>query len=158
MPIQPDSETGRRRKIVLGIVVVLLAAVAVYVNVSFREKPITPVTRTPRDFILTWRCLACGYEHDDRAGPGPKPCPKCGKTEFYASVRFNCPKHGDVRVAYDYTPAGDVKAVKVADKPWLPQIDPERKASNVVCPLCGFPLMPAEAPRAAEPPPGAPDS
>jgi len=142
------SRARRIRVWVLVGVLLALAAVAVYSNVSYRRlSNLEPVTRKPSDFIVSWRCLACGQESEDNAGPGPKTCPKCGKSEFYTCIRFSCPSHGVFPVAFNYDQNGRPNKVKVGDGPWVPYIDEVSMTSGILCPTCHHSLAPAEAPR-----------
>jgi len=145
---QDESSRPKRRQIAMLAGVLALLAVSVIWNVlSGDEGDVTPKTRRATDFMATWRCLACGYEAEQPTGPGPRKCPECGQDEFYAGFRFLCPRHGEIRVAFNYDRRGKPSMVKVADGPWVPYIDREKGELNVVCPVCGGSVMPIDAPR-----------
>ncbi len=95
------------------------------------------------DFDVTWRCLACDHAEQDKAAVGPRACPDCGEMEYWPSVTFKCPDHGEFPVYFRYTTDGKIEKIRVADGAWVPQLDEERRQSNVVCPTCGKSLMPA---------------
>jgi predicted RNA-binding Zn-ribbon protein involved in translation (DUF1610 family) len=142
----------KKRKLVgyavLGGVTLLLVISVGYNLLAGDPGDIKPVTAKSTDFILTWQCLACQHEADDYAVRGPKPCPNCGKEEFYASTLFNCAEHGVFRVAFNYDERGKPSEVKLApDKPWVPYVDRAAGKLNVVCPVCGKSVIPAESPR-----------
>ena len=145
-------EARQRKTLILVGILVVLAAVAIIVNVrSALHGHITPVVSKTSDFLVTWRCLACGHDAGvERAGPGPKRCPKCDKDELYASFQFACAKHGNVAVAFNYETNGQPKLIKVADKAWLPPIDEAGKRSNLVCPSCGGAMICVDTVRRAD--------
>jgi hypothetical protein len=145
----PDqTDRGKAIRVALLIVLLLLLAGSVTWNIlASRAASRSPVTRKSTDFLVTWRCLACGYQTEDRGAPGPRVCPACGKNEFYASFRFTCSRHGVFRVAYNYDEEGRPSVVKVEDGPWVPYFDQQTRRSGLHCPKCDEHMMPAESPR-----------
>ncbi len=109
---------------------------------------VKPHTRNAFDFVVTWRCLACGYEESARAGVGPRRCPQCNKNQLYVCIRHACPKHGVFPVAFQYDTQGNPIKLKVADGPWVPYADEDYNV-NARCPRCGAFMMPVETPRPA---------
>ena len=150
----PSADSSKRKRvglIVLSAVLVLLAGAITWNVLSSGDDNVKPKTRQATDFLVTWRCLACEHEAEDFAGPGPRVCPTCGKEQFYASIRFVCPKHGEFRVAFNYDERGKPSMVKVGDDgTWAPYIDLENMRTGLVCPVCGGSMMPAESPRLPE--------
>jgi len=129
-------------------VVVLLLAASAYLTWSAGNKPVKPWKRTAFDFLVTWRCLECGYEEQGPAGVGPRTCPRCGKDQLYVCIRHVCPRHGVFPVAFQYDQEGNPVKLKVADGPWVPYADQDYNV-NARCPRCGAFMMPSEAPRPA---------
>ncbi len=128
--------------LVLGLIGAVAAIGAAWWGYSKQFEPVKPVTRKSTDFVMTWRCLACGETASDKGARGPRPCPKCGKPEMYVSIRWDCPTHGGQDVAYQYDDEGQPEQVKMGDKGWLPASDPET-GSNVRCPTCNGYMIPA---------------
>jgi len=142
----PNASRGR-----VALLVILLLAVAGVLAYQFtREDPsrIQPLTRSVSDFLVDWRCLECGHKMTDRAGGGPHVCPQCGRDAMYASIRWGCPQHGAVPVAFQYDARGQPTQVRVGAGDWAPHID-EDGAWNIHCPRCGVVMAPAETPRSA---------
>ncbi len=109
-----------------------------------RRVTIRAVTRSAFDFVVNWRCLACGHTERKRAAPGPQPCSACGQAAAWVSINFACREHGDVPVLFQYTEDGKVHRVRIGAGDWVPQIDPAGQRSNLRCPHCGGPLNPAD--------------
>lgn len=129
-----------RNRIVLGVLLVLIAGVLGWQWLQRQRDKVVPHVTRSTDFILPWRCLACGNEQEAQAAPGPKPCPKCSKNEYYVNIPFICSKHGTFRVAYNYDDQGKPSQVKVGDGPWVPYLDPD-KGVGTVCPKCGTAML-----------------
>ncbi len=132
----------------MGAALVLVVAALVYQLWSMTRPPIVPTARTTRDFVVDWRCLSCGHVIQDRAGPGPKKCPGCGKDGMYASLRWGCRAHGVQQVAFQYDEEGQPMRVKVGQADWVPAYG--EQGWNIRCPNCGGAMDPAETPRPAE--------
>jgi hypothetical protein len=125
----------------LKVVILVIVVIALGISIGYqvlRSNPedIVPVSRTPFDFDVNWRCLDCGYKEVDKAAVGPKPCPKCGKESLYASTTWFCARHGAVQVAIQYNDEGDPIEVKVGKGPWKPS------ESGVRCPRCNGSMQP----------------
>lgn len=154
------ASEGRARKVatflLLGLLVLLLAAAVTWNVLRGRAERVAPVTRSTSDFIVTWRCLGCDATTEDVAAAGPRRCPKCGKDQYYASIAFMCSRHGTVRVAFNYDPNGEPSQVRVDGRDWVPYLD-DKGHSGLHCPQCDELMLPAEAPRqrdtAESPPP-----
>lgn len=136
-PHRPD----RRRTIALLAVFIVVAALAGWRFAARRDEQIKPLTRSTRDFVADWRCLACGDVRRDRVDSGPRVCAKCGKNESYVSIRWAC--HGVHRVAYQYDEKGFPARIRFEGKDWLPPYDADGN-SNIKCPTCGGDMNPAE--------------
>jgi predicted RNA-binding Zn-ribbon protein involved in translation (DUF1610 family) len=145
-----DSKRSRKRTaaIILPIVLVALAGSVAYNFWHARRYDVKPVKRTLSDFIVTWRCLACGHTLSDRGGLEPRTCPQCGRTEMYISIRHACPTHGVFPVAFEYDETGEATRIKVADGDWVRAVDDEGNW-NTRCPQCGAIMLPAETSRPA---------
>ena len=158
MTTPANSDVGRasRRKqlIVVGILCLAVAAVLAYnYRTYWSKRPPAAKGRTIYDFYTTWRCVACGYELEDRGAEGTRPCPKCQTGEMYVCIRFACPQHGVFPVYYLYdseSKHGDPTRIKVADGEWTAFLDEDYNI-NICCPHCGQALMPAERSRPAPP-------
>jgi len=142
------APSSRSTKIIAGAALVLVVAALAYQLWSATRPPIVPSARTTRDFVVDWRCLSCRHVVQDRAGPGPKKCPGCGKDEMYASLRWGCPAHGVQQVAFQYDEEGQPTRVKVGKADWVPAYG--EQGWNIRCPSCGGAMNPAEMPRQAE--------
>jgi predicted RNA-binding Zn-ribbon protein involved in translation (DUF1610 family) len=144
-----NQRAARRRKSALLVVIcVAVLAVVGYNYWSGRARQVTPLTRTLLDFQVTWRCLECGHELEDRGAVGTRTCPQCGAAQMYVSIRHGCPQHGVFPVAFEYDEAGDPVRIKVADADWVPYLDEDYNI-NARCPKCGASMMPAEQVRPA---------
>lgn len=132
----------------MGTAIVLVVGSLVYQLWSATRPPIVPSARTTGDFVVEWRCLSCRRVVQDRAGPGPKKCPSCGKDEMYVSLRWGCPLHGVQQVAFQYDEEGQPTRVKVGQADWVPAYG--EQGWNIRCPSCGGAMDPAEVPRPAE--------
>ncbi|NLE60553.1 MAG: hypothetical protein GX616_19580 [Planctomycetes bacterium] len=144
----PATSSSRSMRIVVVVVLVLLVGSLGYQWWSARQSAVVPSARTTRDFVVTWRCLSCDRVIEDRAGPGPKKCPGCGKDEMYASLRWGCPTHGVQQVAFQYDEEGQPTRVKVGRADWVPAYG--EQGWNIRCPSCGGAMNPAEIARPAE--------
>lgn len=144
----PHGRGGERKAArFIGIGVMLIVAAALWY--SFRDTQHTATTaasRTAFDFVVTWRCLACGAAHDDRAAVGPHRCGKCGEEEAYASIRYACPTHGPVAVAFQYNERGRPVQIRVGSGAWIAYFDGDGNL-NTRCPKCRLIMNPVEAPR-----------
>jgi hypothetical protein len=140
---QTREEAPRKQTLLAGAAVVgLLAAIAAGLWAYRKANTVeTAVTRAPSDFVVTWRCLACGEATTANAAPGPRTCSKCQKAEMYPSLSWSCPRHGVQQVAFQYDSEGNPTQVKLGDGPWKPATDPEG-GWNVRCPKCGGGMMP----------------
>ena len=132
---------GRRKAVLISVIVVALGAAAAIQWKSLRDERIQPVTRRTFDFEVTWRCLECKHTIQDNAAVGPKPCPKCGKDAMYASLRWSCPKHGGFDFWFQYDENGKPLEVKYDGRDWIPAFD-ENRGWNVKCPKCGGGMNP----------------
>ena len=150
----PGGEPGRRRKqsIALGglcLAIVIVLAFNYYRHWSKANPEIQ--SRTIYDFYITWRCIECGHELDDRGAQGTRPCPKCQTGEMYVCISHACPEHGAFPVYFLYdenSRHGDPSRIRVDDGEWVPYLDEDYNI-NVRCPRCGRELMPAELSRPA---------
>jgi len=130
----------------LALLCAALVGAVAYNLASARRHTARPYRRTLADFYVTWRCLACGHELEDRGAVGTRACPACGKQEMYVCIRHACPRHGVFPVAFEHDSAGDPVRVKVADGQWLPYTDEDMNI-NIRCPQCGEFMMPADRAR-----------
>ena len=145
------NQPGRRRKLILlGVICVALVGALIYNYWSARRYDVQPRTRTLFDFNVTWRCVACGHEIEDRGAVGPRTCPECGEDEMYVCIRHACPVHGVFPVAFQYDEGQNPIRLKIADGDWVPYAD-EDFTINTHCPRCGRIMLPAEAARPAPP-------
>jgi len=138
---------GKSRLAALIVLVCALAGVVGYNLYSAAQNRVVPKTRTPFDFVVTWRCLSCGHTLEDRAAVGPRTCPECGKDEMYVSIQFSCRQHGTFPVAFNYEDDGDPSRVKVDDGDWVPYLNTETLELGTVCPVCKQSMNAAESPR-----------
>jgi predicted RNA-binding Zn-ribbon protein involved in translation (DUF1610 family) len=147
-----DSDRGgKRNKLILLVVLcVALVGAIIYNYRSATRYDVEPYKRTLFDFYVTWRCLNCGHELQDRGAVGPRTCPKCGKDEMYVCIRHACPVHGVFPVAFQYDEEQNPIRLKIADGDWVPYAD-EDFTINTHCPRCGRIMLPAEAARPAPP-------
>jgi predicted RNA-binding Zn-ribbon protein involved in translation (DUF1610 family) len=147
-----DADHGpRRRRVILLGASCLALAFALTPNHGCSKEP---EEKSPApalfDFYVTWRCLDCGHELNDRGAPGPRTCPKCGKNEMYVCIRHACPVHGVFPVAFQYNERQKPIRIKVADGEWIPYSG-HAGSINARCPRCGRLMMPSEVPRPAPP-------
>lgn len=143
---EPATDRPRiPRSIRVGALVIVAAAAIWFAYSGSRPPPSTAASRTAFDFIVTWRCLACGHSRDAAAAVGPQPCEKCSKIESYVSIRYACPTHGTVPVAFQYDERGRPAQIRVAAD-WVPYHDEEGNL-NTRCPKCGAFMHPAETMR-----------
>lgn len=148
--MKPAAETAAHRPriprgVTAGVFVVVAAAAIWFAYTGSRPPPNTAASRTAFDFIVTWRCLACGHAREDAAAVGPQTCEKCGKTESYASIRYACPTHGTFPVAFQYDARGRPAQIRVGAD-WVPYHDEEGNL-NTRCPKCRAFMHPAETMR-----------
>ena len=149
---QTDAQGGGRNPLLIGvIVVVLVAAVVIYFRSAARETT-EAVTRKTFDFVVTWRCLECGQTQRDNAGVGPLQCPKCNKDAMYASLRWNCPQHGNLDLAFQYDDKGDPTKYKAEGQDWQPAFEASG-GWNLKCPKCNAVLNPEKSPAGRPGPP-----
>ncbi len=142
-------KSSRPWKIILAVVLLIALGVSIGYQYTAEDKSaIVPVTRTPFDFTVTWRCLNCGNTLEDNADVGPRVCPKCNADNMYVSFRFACPQHGVYNVAFQYDDKAQPTQIKIEKADWVP-VDNAEGLSNRVCPRCGQSLMPAESARGA---------
>lgn len=143
---EPANEGDRRRvlrRVSVGVLVAVAAAAVWYAVAGSGPGATTARGRTAFDFVVTWRCLACGHSEDAAAAIGPHACGKCGKRESYASIRYACPTHGAVAVAFQYDERGKPSQVRVGSGGWIAHHDDEGNL-NTRCPQCRAYMMPAE--------------
>ncbi len=147
-----NQNAAKRKKVILfGVLCIAVIGILGYNYWSAGAREVKPRTRTLFDFYVTWRCLNCGHELEDRGAVGTRTCPKCGRDEMYVSILHGCPAHGVFQVAYEYDEeTGDPVRIKIADGDWVPYMDEDYNI-NVLCPKCGRPMMPAEIARPAPP-------
>ncbi len=148
MPANAAKPSGAWKTVLAVVVLIALGVSIGYQFMSEDQSTIVPVTRTPFDFTVTWRCLKCGHTLEDNAAVGPRVCPKCSANEMYVSIRFACPQHGAYNVAFQYDEQAHPTQIKIENADWVP-VDNAEGLSNRVCPRCGQSLMPAEASRGA---------
>lgn len=142
---------GKRKKLtLLAVICVALGGALIYNYWSATRYDVKPWQRTRSDFYVTWRCLDCGHEIDDRGAVGPRTCPKCGQDAMYVCIRHACPAHGVFPVAFQYDENQEPILLKIADGDWVPYAD-ENFTINTRCPRCGRVMLPAEASRRAPP-------
>jgi len=136
-------EPRRNQRLLAVVAMVAIAAAVVLAWRAYRRQNASEkaVTRSTSDFVVEWRCLACGHTISANAGPGPRTCPKCGKPEMYVSLHWTCPTHGSQTVAFQYDKEGNPTRIKMAGGEWKPAMDAEG-AWNVRCPTCGGAMMP----------------
>jgi len=139
-----------KQVVLLGVIVVAIGGWWVYRVSTAEDYDIKPVTRKPSDFLATWRCLECGYEWTDRVARGPHKCPKCDVDAGYVHIAQGCSQCGTFVVGYQYDDELNPIEFKYKDGDWQPFTN-EMGEWQLVCPTCGGPVMPAEAPRLAEP-------
>ncbi|MGB9625649.1 MAG: hypothetical protein ACPMAQ_12405 [Phycisphaerae bacterium] len=133
---------SNQRLLAIVAVVAIIVAVALTWRAYRRENTAeTAVTRATSDFVVEWRCLACGHTISANAGPGPRTCPKCNKPEMYVSLRWTCPAHGPQAIAFQYDKDGNPTQVKIGQGQWQPAVNAEG-AWNIRCPTCGGGMMP----------------
>jgi predicted RNA-binding Zn-ribbon protein involved in translation (DUF1610 family) len=145
------GRTGKRKRLILlGAICIALGGAVIYNYWSATRYDVKPRTRTLSDFYVTWRCVACGHELQDRGAVGPRTCPHCGKDEMYVCIRHACPVHGVFPVAFQYDDQQNPIRLKIADGDWVPYADDELNV-NARCPRCGEFMMPAERARPAPP-------
>lgn len=143
-PSAPDKSSRWFTPVaVVGFVVIIAVSAWSFME---RTRPTEPLVRKTSDFIVTWRCLGCDNTADQPAGPGPIECSKCHKKEMYASIRWGCPVHGAVPVAFQYNEEGDPTEIKIGKEAWKPATDAEG-AWNIRCPKCNAVMMPAQTAR-----------
>jgi hypothetical protein len=138
----------RRRIVLLGVICLGLVGAVGYNFWSSKQNEVKPYVRTVSDFIVTWRCLECGHSEDGRGETSVRTCPQCGKEALYVSIRHACPTHGVFPVAFKYDENFDPAQIKIGEGEWVPYAD-EDFNSNLLCPRCGKPMMPAETSRPA---------
>lgn len=146
---QATEGGGNKSVIILIAVVVLLIGSVGYQWWSSSKDHVEVPHGQVSDFIVNWECLACKYRTEDRAGPGPHKCPKCGKDEMYAVINWACPQHGGQPVVFQYDDQGKPSKVRIAGKDWTPALTPEG-SWNIKCPTCGTVMMPADAIKRAQ--------
>jgi hypothetical protein len=146
MKPEPIAEEQRRNRFTVALLAILLLAGGGLLvrQLWFNPDNVTPVTRKPFDFVVDWRCLACSHSTRENAAVGPNTCPKCGKDEFYVSIPWSCPTHGQQPVAFQYDDDGQPTQVRIADGPWIQAIDP-KTGWNIFCPACKQRMFPAGA-------------
>jgi Zn finger protein HypA/HybF involved in hydrogenase expression len=137
------QEPRRNQRLLAAAAVVALVVAAALMWRAYRKEYTVEkaVTRATSDFVVEWRCLACGHTISANAGPGPKTCPKCNKSEMYVSLHWTCPAHGAQAVAFQYGKDGNPTQVKVGQGEWQPAVDADG-AWNIRCPTCGGSMMP----------------
>jgi len=144
----------RRQLVVLGVLLIALGVSIGYQVWQARRLAVKPYVRKPSSFLVRWRCLECGHTIQDRAGRGPRDCPKCGRPSLYVSIYWSCPPHGTWDVAFQYDEKENPIEIKIGDAAWVPLVNQDGQQA-LVCPICGVDLMPAEnppeAPRAGAP-------
>jgi hypothetical protein len=142
------AEPNRRRRtlLILGGLVVVLAAILAYNDWSARRLNATPITRTPFDFVVNWRCLSCGQAWEEAAAVGPRACRKCSRPEAYASIDYACGRHGTFHVAFQYDDSGAPLKIRIGSSDWIPPGD-EDGNWNTRCPKCSAYMIPVSAPR-----------
>lgn len=160
------SDEARKQLIRVGllavIIVLLVGSVIWNMRVRATQNLGQGKTQSAADFMVTWRCLGpgCDATEDAPGAPGPRTCPKCGKQEFYSTVRFTGDS-GTYVVYFNYDPKTfRPTQVKVADGPWVPYVDAASGKFGIVDPKSGRIMNPAEGVRPAkqgdpqpEPPP-----
>jgi len=147
----PEAQDERRSRVKLVIAAglcVVAVGVAAYTVLGGGREPVRGRTRTAFEFVVTWRCLACGHTLQDNAAVGPRACPKCGRAEMYVSIPHVCPRHGVIPVAFQYDERGSATRVKIGKEDWAPLFrddvaDEEDSGYNVRCPQCGVEIFPA---------------
>ena len=138
------------RTMALGGLALLIALACLRVVRYYQLQNPAPTVRKTSDFLVTWRCTACGATHEDRAGRGPHPCRSCRKPQAYVTIQHGCAEHGARPVYFQYNAAGDPEQVALEPGKWHPPGDAEGN-SSLRCEQCAAYLMPAERPKPAPP-------
>jgi predicted RNA-binding Zn-ribbon protein involved in translation (DUF1610 family) len=134
---------GNRKLILGGVVIVALGAIAIY---RWSTSDAGPGLRqvTLLDRTLTWRCLDCGHVASEQGAPGPKPCPKCGKEQFYVSEDWACRQHGVFKIAVQFDENAKYAQFKYGkDSDWVSALDEEGDPFRR-CPKCNESLVPPQ--------------
>lgn len=144
---QPSESPGRGKRIaILAAVLILLAGSLGYNLWRAHYYNVKPYQQKLGDLIVRWRCVECGHETEDAAGPGPKACPKCQKAGMYVHCAYLCPRHGTKQVALQYDQHDRIAQVKVENGPWVPAFDAEGR-EGTRCPECALPMAGVEGGR-----------
>lgn len=141
--MDPEAASQRRRITIAIVCIVGAGSLVGYRLWRGKRDNVTPIARKATSFIVTWRCQACDHAADDYAGPGPKPCPKCGKNEFYATLQWACPTHGAMPVVTQYDENGQPTEIRIGKGPWVPAMT-EEAGYNVFCPQCKAKMTPVQ--------------
>lgn len=140
------SSSGRLRTLLMSLVVIGAVGFAVHRFTSQAgESRVRAKTRTAADYVVPWKCEACGYGEQQAAQAGTRPCPKCAGGRMSVVFSWRCARHGAVPIRYEYDDAGEPLRVRIGAGEWTSYAEATAADEGIflpVCPQCGQDLVP----------------
>ena len=116
---------GNKKNLVLLLAAVILLGTAGYLFA--RKRGTSSPTNPPAPVV----CERCGTEFSIKSNDEVPVCPKCGSTDTFRRLYFQCTQCGHVFVAFECKSEGQM--VRVPGGQWIPRLECSFEAK---CPKC----------------------